>query len=99
VSALEAYEMEKLSRGITTLRVDDAGTMIGLADAAIAELEAEADTIHRAYDECSKERQVAELEAAFWKWMWYRPVGEYPDNDDATWLAHMRERWERGARP
>jgi hypothetical protein len=41
----------------------------------------------------------AEREAAFWKWMWYRPVGEYPDNDDATWLAHMRERWERGARP
>jgi hypothetical protein len=113
VSALEAYEMEKLSRGITTLRVDDAGTMIGLADAAIAELEAEADTIHRAYDECSKERQVAELEAAFWKWLAtheYRcPLGEMNPGEEGSYLvevtytveflAHMRERWEREARP
>jgi hypothetical protein len=43
--------------------------------------------------------QQAEREAAFWKWLW--ELGEAPTREPSIghWLAHMRERWERGARP
>jgi hypothetical protein len=38
--------------------------------------------------------EQAAREAAFWKWLW---EGSADSNTSETWLAHMRERWEREA--
>jgi hypothetical protein len=41
--------------------------------------------------------QEAELEAAFWKWLWHQSTQTTATDgfDNHPWFAHMRERWER----
>jgi hypothetical protein len=47
-----------------------------------------------AMNNLARKLTAAELEAAFWKWLWHTVTGEKP-GDDEHWLAHMRERWEK----